>query len=107
MTNGAVPGQLGRSTRTTRENNANEGGRSRARLHAPRSLQLRKYLGEPPMEGINIMPGSIRPVSANYAAGMVLKEAMGCKMEKEREKSQQREKEGDEKESREWSVGSR
>lgn len=57
------------------------------------------------MEGINIMPGSIRPVSANCAAGMKLKEAMGCKMEKEKEKSRQREKEGDEKESREWSVG--
>lgn len=80
----------------------NEGRRSRARLHAPRSLQLRKYLEEPSMEGINIMPGSIRPVSANCAAGTELKEAMGCKIEKERERErrvQQRKKEEDEKES--------
>lgn len=58
------------------------------------------------MEGINIMSGSIRPVSANCVAGMELKEAMGCKIEREREgeKSQQREEERDEKESREWSV---
>lgn len=38
------------------------------------------------MEGINIMPGSIRPVSANCVAGMELKEAMGCKIERESEK---------------------
>lgn len=36
------------------------------------------------MEGISIMPGSIRPVSANCAAGVELKEATGCKLERER-----------------------
>lgn len=52
------------------------------------------------MEGINIMPGSIRPVSANCAAGTELKEAMGCKIGREikSEKSRRRKKEGDEKE---------
>lgn len=34
------------------------------------------------MEGISIMPGSIRPVSANCAAGIRLKETTGCKMER-------------------------
>ena len=95
-----MPVQLSESRRTTGENNnANEGGWSRARLHVPRSLQLRKYLEEPPMEGINIMPGSIRPVSANCAAGTELKEAMGYKIDKGREGEESAKKERDEKES--------
>lgn len=44
------------------------------------------------MEGINIMPGSIRPVSANCVAGMELKEAMGCKIETESEREKERSK---------------
>lgn len=81
---------------------ANERKRSRARLHAPRSLQLRKYLGEPPMEEINIMSGNIRPVSTNCVADMELKEAMGCKCrtrEREEEESAKRERR---KRKREW-----
>jgi len=45
------------------------------------------------MEGINIMPGSIRPVSANCAASMRLKEAMKCKIKKEREELVKRKRE--------------
>lgn len=42
------------------------------------------------MEGINIMPGSIRPVSANCEAGMELKEAMGYEIDREGEESAKR-----------------
>lgn len=40
--------------------------------------------------GISIMPRSIRPVSANCAAGIGLKETTGCKMERGTKKKKEK-----------------